>query len=126
MTRDQIRLDFPARGEYGRIARTAAATLARRLGFDAEASGHMSLAVDEAVILLLKARGEDGKVRVLFEPSSDALVIHMWHVGGDTDASVDQEALARFRAIAGQTVDDFDVDEQGCRIRLSKTRPAPV
>lgn len=98
--------------------------MARRLGFDAEATGQICLAVDEAVILLLKTRGEMGTVRVVFEPSSEFLVIELSHMG-DADASVDRETVARFRAIATQTVDDFDVNEQRCRIRLAKARPVP-
>ena len=51
---DVINLRLPADGRYSRVARVAASAVAIRLGFESDAIEDLRIAVDEALILLLR------------------------------------------------------------------------
>lgn len=129
-----VRLVLPADHAWGRVARTAVAGLALRLGFSYPQIEDLRLAVDEALILLLRppvastspARAGEGRVEVRMEPEDSSLVIDVsTSVGPATDPS-DSEALAeardRFEQLVGPTVDGWAVSEDGRHVHLVKRR----
>ncbi len=128
-----IRLVLPADHAWGRVARTAVAGLALRLGFSYPQIEDLRLAIDEALILLLHPRGgagsdpeADGRVEVRMQPDDTTLVIDITtseerdEGPGDTDALT--AARDRFAQLVGPTVDDWEVGRNGCRVHLVKRR----
>jgi serine/threonine-protein kinase RsbW len=104
-TDDHIRLALPADAEYGRIARIAAAGLALRMGFSYREIEDLRLAVDEAIILLLRQHSGDGTLTVEFDPSPDQLVIDVRTAPRDGSPS-DDEGRQRFATIVGDVIDE--------------------
>jgi len=51
---DQIRLEMPADPRFARVARVAVSSLAVRLGFDVSVVEDLRIAIDEALVLLLR------------------------------------------------------------------------
>lgn len=119
-TDDHIRLALPADAEYGRIARIAAAGLALRMGFSYREIEDLRLAVDEAIILLLRHDDGLGTMTIEFEPSPDQLVIDVTTAARD-DLSADDEARDRFATIVGEVIDEYEIDEPEGRVRLVKS-----
>jgi hypothetical protein len=85
-----IRLTLPADPEYGRVARTAVAGLALRLGFPYLAIEDLRLAIDETLILLLRPGLDAARVTIRFAPTPEALVIDA-HTDATTEAEADTE-----------------------------------
>lgn len=121
MTADtQIRLALPADAGYGRIARIAAAGLALRMGFSYREIEDLRLAVDEAIILLLRPEHDDGVLTIVFEPGDDVLTIEV-RADADADAGeLGDDDRARFVDIVGDVVDRYELDAEGRRVRLVK------
>src|SRR3954447_2487079 len=117
-----IRLALPAEPEYGRLARITASSLALRMGFTFAEIEDLRLAVDETIILLLRPEGAPGEITLTFTVERTGLVIDAVTTAGARQAWVDQGALGRFEAIVSDTVDAFDVDEQGHHVHLVKRR----
>ena len=122
-TDDHIRLSIPADAGYGRIARIAAAGLALRLGFSYREIEDLRLAVDEALILLLRDDHSDGTLMVEFEPSPDQLVVDV-RAGSDEGEPPDDEGIERFVTIVDEVVDKYEIDESNRRVRLVKSHVA--
>ena len=123
---DEIKLVLPAEPEYGRLARITTSSLAIRLRFPYPAVEDLRLAVDEAIILLLRPEGEAGEITITFTVGDASLVINAESTAGSHQHWVDQGALARFEAIVTDTVDAFAVDESGHQVRLVKYRRPPA
>jgi len=117
---DQIRLVIPADPGYGRLARITVSGLARRLGFSYRSIEDLRLAIDEAVILLLRPEGGPGSITLLFDVGQTGLRVEATTTAAMDQAWIDQGALARFEAIVGATVDSYAVDEQGHHVHLLK------
>ena len=117
---DEIRLVLPAESRYGRLARITVSNLARRLGFSYRATEDLRLAVDEAIILLLRPEGRAGTITLLFRLDHAGITVDATTTAGADQYWVDQGALARFEAIVGDTVDSYAVDEQGHHVHLAK------
>jgi hypothetical protein len=114
-----IRLSLPADPEYGRVARTAVASLGLRAGFAYVDIEDLRLAIDEVLILLLHPEGGTGRVTLRFEPTAQGLVI-------DADRSpvspIDPGALGRFEELVAPIVDTWAVDVARASVHLVKTR----
>lgn len=123
MAGDEIRLRLPGEPSYGRLARIAATSLARRLGFTFHRIEDLGLAVDEAVILLhqpttgavegieVRLRVADGGITVDAEalPRPDA----------DAPAPpLADDAVARFEELVEGTVDHWEVRAVERRVTL--------
>ena len=117
---DHIRLALPADAEYGRIARIAAAGLALRMGFSYREIEDLRLAVDEALILLLRPDHADGVLTLEFAPTTDLLVIDL-DAGADGGSPPDEASRARFADIVGDVVDRYELADDGHRVRLVKS-----
>lgn len=119
-----IRLTIPARHEYGRVARLAAWSLAVRLGFDHSAVSDLSLAIDEAMIYLLRPEGAPGRISLTMLPQPDGLEILAVTSAGADQHWDDVGARARFEVLVDGTVDEWSLDADGARVRLLKRRTA--
>lgn len=116
----EILLRVPARAPYARIVRVGAAALALRQGMGFGEIDDLRLAIDEAMILLLDGLGDDRGVdiEVVFRVTDGRFELEATRNGG---AAIGEAAAHRFGAIAGDLVDDFDIDAPQGRLRLSKT-----
>jgi hypothetical protein len=117
---ESIRLVLPAEPEYGRLARITVSSLAQRMGFGPRAIGDLRLAVDEAVILLLRPEGRAGRITLVFTVERSGISIDASTTAGEDQHWVDQGALAHFEAVVRDTVDAHAVDESGHHVHLVK------
>ena len=117
---DRIRLVLPAEPDYGRIARVAASSLALRLGLTFVEIEDLRIAVDEAIILLLRPEGPPGEITLEFTVEPGHLAIDATinaPAGGD---GIDAGALRRFEEIVEDTVDEYVVDAAALHVHLVK------
>lgn len=133
---DRIRLQLPAEAAYGRLARIAATTLARRLGFGFRAIEDLGLALDETLILLLSdpRTGPEAAVEVVLDVDGDDLAVDVSLLGGTPAAAagdagahgggdgLGDEALGRFRFLVGETVAEWAVDVEAPTVHLLARR----
>jgi hypothetical protein len=121
---DHIRLVLPAEPAYGRIARIATTTLAMRLGIPFPEIEDLRLAVDEAVILLLRPEIGAGDLTLSFTVTPDELRIDAAATLAPDDGHGDDERAAhrRFEALLPDSVDAHAVDLEHHRVQLVKRR----
>jgi hypothetical protein len=117
---DEIRLVLPADPGYVRVARVAAQGIGHRLGLSWQDQQDLQLAVDEALVLLLRPEGSGGQISFLFTVEPTRLIIDAVSTAGADQHWVDQGARTRFEELVGPTVDDHEVDEDAHRVRLVK------
>lgn len=115
-----VRLTLPADPAYGRVARTAAAGLALRMGFAYSAIEDLGLAIDELLILLLRPDSEPGTVTMVFQPSAEGLTID-----ASTDAPrggqwIEADARDRFERLVSPNVDAWSIDDESRAIQVVK------
>jgi hypothetical protein len=131
-TNDRIRLQLPAQAAYGRLARIAATTLARRLEFGFRAIEDLGLALDETLILLLSdpRRGPASAVELVLAGADGGLVVDVALQGvategrsaGGDPGGLDDEALDRFRFLVGEVVQEWSVDVPRASVHLVARR----
>jgi anti-sigma regulatory factor (Ser/Thr protein kinase) len=117
---DRIRLVLPAEPDYGRIARVAASSLALRLGLTFVEIEDLRIAVDEAVILLLRPEGTPGDITLEFTVEPHALAIDASVTAIGPAPAITPAALRRFEEIVADTVDEFAVDLPASHVHLVK------
>jgi hypothetical protein len=117
---DRIRLVLPAEPDYGRIARVAASSLALRLGLTFVEIEDLRIAVDEAIILLLRPEGPPGEITLEFTVEPHRLAIDASVDPPAGEAGIDPGALRRFAEIVQDTVDEHTVDPVAYRVHLEK------
>ena len=117
---DVIRLVLPAEPEYGRIARVAASSLALRLGLTFADIEDLRIAVDEAIILLLRPEGAPGEITLEFTVEPGKLAIDASTTAGEDQHWLDAGALRRFEEIVADTVDEHAVDLDHRHVHLLK------
>jgi anti-sigma regulatory factor (Ser/Thr protein kinase) len=117
---DRIRLVLPAEPDYGRIARVAASSLALRLGLTFVEIEDLRIAVDEAVILLLRPGSTPGDITLEFTVEPHTLAIDASVTSPGPAAAISPAALRRFEEIVADTVDEFTVDLAESRVHLVK------
>ncbi len=122
MSDETIRLTLPADPEYGRVARTAAAALALRLGFAYSEIEELRLAIDEMLILLLRPEGAPGVVTLEFEPTEVGVNIQATTTAGSDQAWIDTGGRARFEELVAPMVDTWEIDEDATRVNVAKER----
>lgn len=121
---DDIRLTLPALPEYGRLVRQCAAGLGlrRRLGF--RSIGDLQLAVDETVIALLDDTRSGGRLRLVFHVTDDEVGLDASVHGPDGEPRpLTDAARERFETLAGDLVDEYDVDLTTGQISFVKRAP---
>ena len=118
---DHITLVVPATTPYARIARIGAATIALRRGFSFQEIHDLRLAMDEALILLLGDHERGGTIEVDFRVTVDRVAIDAAARFDDAPGLTDG-GLERFASLVGGLVDDYHIDRDSGRVRLTKTR----
>jgi hypothetical protein len=118
---DRIRLVLPTEPDYGRIARVAASSLALRLGLTFVEIEDLRIAVDEAIILLLRPGSPPGEITLEFtvEPHLLAIDAVVSRPAGP-EPGFDPGALRRFEEIVQDTVDEYTVNGSAPSIHLVK------
>lgn len=123
MTSEVIRLRLPARPQYGRLARIAAAQIAVRRGFTLREIDDLRLAIDEAVILVLGPAPEPGNLEVEYTLTKADLAVTLSI--SDETAKIPTERIERFTELASDLVSSFAIDpDHGVRIVKMSSRPS--
>jgi anti-sigma regulatory factor (Ser/Thr protein kinase) len=117
---DRIRLVLPAEPDYGRIARVAASSLALRLGLTFVEIEDLRIAVDEALILLLRPEGVPGEITLEFSVEPELLAIDVTVDPPPGEPGIDSGALRRFEEIVEDTIDEHAVDTDAGHVHLLK------
>jgi hypothetical protein len=117
---DRIRLVLPAEPGYGRIARVAASSLALRLGLTFVEIEDLRIAIDEALILLLRPDGVPGEITLEFTVEPHVLMVDAAVEPAQTTAALDPGALRRFEEIVQGTVTEHAVDTSTPSVHLVK------
>ncbi len=125
MIGDQVRLQLPADPAYGRVARITASSLALRVGLPFTQVDQLRLAIDEALVLLLRSEPADGRIQVLLTVRADGLALDLAGTPG-SNAIASAADLERFTALVAPIVDVAEVGEGGHAVHLECHRAAPV
>lgn len=115
---DEVKLRLPADPAYGSLARIAATSLARRLGFGWRAVEDLGLAIDEAVILLVNPEtGGDG-LDVVLLVTADGLDVTMTGRCGARVGPLPRVDIDRFADLVSGAATASSVDPVRHEVRL--------
>ena len=116
----QVRLEFPARPEFLRLARLAAADLGSRAGFDYEEIEDLRIAVSE-LCAMISGNGP-AALSLSFSLSADAVRVEGSRPYPEATLVADDLELAR--GLVAAVVDEHDVSTDGhvARFHLLKRR----
>jgi serine/threonine-protein kinase RsbW len=121
---DRVALTVPARGEYARTVRLAAAELATRAGMDIDDVDDVKLAVEEAFVYAV-ARLKDADLKVAFTVDDSSIEVLVGPLPGPCVDGDEADAGERYAAfILAEVCDEFDIlDREGaCFLRLFKKK----
>jgi serine/threonine-protein kinase RsbW len=119
---DRVVLSVPARGEYARTVRLAAAELAARTGMTIDDADDVKLAVEEAFVLAC-ARDRLDEVVFTFSLGDGYLELLVGPLPQPCEAADDGEPESRYaRFILESVCDEYEFTERegACWIRLVK------
>lgn len=116
-----IRLTVPARHEFGRVVRLGLLSLGMRLGMPHRDVADLALALDEALIYLLRPEGSPGRITVTMLPRADGLEVTATTTAGSDQHWDDLGARKRFQALTTGVVDEVEIGGDGSRVKLVKT-----
>jgi len=121
---DEVLLRFPARPEYLRLARLAAADVATRAGFDYEEIEDLRIAVSELCAMLSSHDGAELSLRFSVAPESVTVGGSSPHTGGQLAT----EDLALAQALVAAVVDEHALSTDGdvSTFHLVKRRSGPT
>lgn len=117
-----ILLRVPARAPYARVVRMGAAALALRQGMSFGDIDDLRLAIDEAMIVLLDGVDDSSiDIDIVFRMTDEHFELEATRTeGANRDVRMPEAAVRRFDAIAGELVDDHDIDPGRGWLRLRK------
>lgn len=118
---DRVVLTVPARGEFARTVRVAAAELASRAEFDIEGIEDVRLAVEEAFVFASERLvGTEITFAFEFAPGIVTVEVTPLAIGCSSEAPDAGERYSRF--ILESICDEFAIhdDDGHCRLRLVK------
>jgi serine/threonine-protein kinase RsbW len=128
MRSELITLTVPARGEYAKTVRMAAAELASRLGMSYDEVDDVRMAAEEAFVYACNCVDEDGEVTFTFEVSPGSLGVTVGPLPGvcEPEGGPREEGYAEF--ILRSVCDEFAVEygEDSCMLRLSRHAAIPA
>jgi len=116
---DHVHLRLPADGPAASLARAAATTLGRQAGFGRGVLGPLTLAVDEALVLLLPSTAVGVDLDALVTPGRLQLTLR----ARAPHATPDREASERFDDVVAGLVTSASLDRTGGVVRLDITAP---
>lgn len=115
-----VRVKLPAAPEYGRMARTAAIQIARRLGFTTGDISDLRLTMDAAVALLIDPDQSDGSIVFDYRGKAGIVIIEA-HIEREASTPIPHERIDRFEATAGSLVDSWKLDPDENYLWLQKS-----
>lgn len=118
---DQVHLALPVGGPCAALARATAVSLGQQAGFGRATLGPLSLAVDEALILLLPATSEGVDLTLAVESGELSLTLTARH----PQAPLDPDAAARFAGVVGDLVTTASVERTSGVVELTVSRRQP-
>jgi serine/threonine-protein kinase RsbW len=121
-TTERVALTVPARGEYARTVRLAAAELAVRCGMNVDDVDDVRLAVEEAFVFGCE-RDSVTELTFTFTLEPGAIEMLVGPLGDSCPASIDGEAGERYaRFILESVCDSYELveNEGACHMRLVK------
>jgi serine/threonine-protein kinase RsbW len=119
---DKVALTVPARGEYARTVRMAAAELAARCGMNVDDVDDVRLAIEEAFVFAC-GRQAGGELTFEFAVEPGAIEMLVGPLAKPCPASIDGEAGERYaRFILESVCDTYELVEAdgSCYVRLVK------
>jgi hypothetical protein len=121
---DEVLLRFPARPEFLRLARLAAADVGTRAGFDYEEIEDLRIAVSELCAMLSSDNGAD--LSLVFTVADESVTVA--GSSPQAGAALAREDLALAQALVAAVVDEHALSTDGDRttFHLVKRRAAPV
>jgi hypothetical protein len=137
--REEVRLEVPAEARFARLMRIAVSALAVRRGFDVAVVEDLRIAVDESLILLLRAvpQGVSEEASTGESPAGTTMVLNLSEEAGTIDVglrvvpppAIDPDdpdaldALSRFGELVPPRVVVTEVDPVGGLVALELARP---
>jgi serine/threonine-protein kinase RsbW len=121
MSTDQVTLSVPARSEYARTVRMAAAELAARMGMSYDEVDDVRMAVEEAFVYACDCAGEDQQVTFAFFLSDGELSVIVGPLPQPEESEGSAaENYAEF--ILRSVCDEFAIEREGsaCTLRLTR------
>ncbi len=122
MASDRIVLSVPARGEYARTVRMAAAELASRMGMSIDEIDDVRIAVEES-FALAAAHASGADVTFTFALEAGAFAATASTPSNTCGEELEEETGSRYaRFILESVCDEFEIrtDDGACYIRLLK------
>lgn len=129
MSKDQVTLTVPARGEYARTVRMTAAELATRMEMTFDEVEDVRMAVEEAFVYACESVEESAVVTFVFTLQDGELSAEV----GPLTACGSDDADHRFAESYAELIlkslcDDFSIEHEGstCTLRLTRRVGASV
>jgi hypothetical protein len=124
MTDDRVTLTVPARGEFAKAVRMAAATLVSRMGMTFDEVEDVRMAVDEAFVYAVDSAGGEGEVTITFRIGEAEFTMDVCLGHDEVESDEDAERRASLATFILDSVCDryeFVSDENGVRsLRILK------
>lgn len=122
MSKDRITLTVPARGDYARTVRMAAAELATRMGMSYDEVDDVRMAVEEAFVYACDCTEEDEEVTFTFSVGDGELSVEVGPLPAcdAAEAGGTLESYAEF--ILQSVCDEFAIahEDESCTLRLTR------
>ncbi|MHB1324279.1 MAG: ATP-binding protein [Coriobacteriia bacterium] len=121
MSKDRITLTVPARGDFARTVRMAAAELAARMGMSYEEVDDVRMAVEEAFVYACERMDEDRDVTFAFTVGNGELSAEVGPLPAcDAGEGAATGSYAEF--ILQSVCDEFSIDDDGetCILRMTR------
>lgn len=123
MSKDRITLTVPARGDYARTVRMAAAELATRMGMSYEEVDDVRMAVEEAFVYACDCVEEDRDVTFEFAVGDGELAVRVGPMPVCHESDGGNATLESYAEFILQSVcDDFAIERQGDSCTMWLTR----
>lgn len=119
MVKDRITLTVPARGDYARTVRMAAAELATRMGMSYDEVDDVRMAVEEAFVYACDVADEGHDVVFTFTVGDGELAVEV----GPLPVTEDDETAENYAEFILKSVcDEFAIAHEGgtCTMRLTR------
>lgn len=125
---DSVEIQIPPRPEYVGVLRLALGSLARTAGMDEESIDDLRIAISEACTTAVVAQEESGAedpVTLTWQGGETEVVVEIAGPGrtrvdpDDVDTQGFATRLAMSDALLTSLVDDYEVSDEGARVRLT-------
>ncbi len=115
-----VRVKVPAAPKYGRMAGIAATHAATHQGFPPDDIAELSLAIKEAVLLLLDPTQPNGSMEFDFQSKAGIVTVEA-HIEEGGGKPISHDRIDRFESTAGSLVDSWKLDPDEHRVWLQKS-----